>query len=216
MCHYNIPFLFLIGRSTDCVCDPTAHHVERIFAPSFGLECHQSLRAGTSKVSLTSAMGAWVSRIDMTYISFLSQNIFWGHTEFSQSHVNKRLVTQPMMQRQPNPTELRSMDSYIQILCRFQKSKRKIPPPSPLSTKKSPFTRPLLTLFLSGNSKNWDFTLHIEWVLVGVTSSHCGWSQLSSRSLAVHTLELEILIPAWKTKQKTLGASVFRLSNISS
>ena len=31
------------------------------------------------------------------------------------------LVTQPMMQRQPNPTELRSMDSYIQILCRFQK-----------------------------------------------------------------------------------------------
>ena len=31
------------------------------------------------------------------------------------------LVTQPMMQRQPNCTELRSMDSYIQILCRFQK-----------------------------------------------------------------------------------------------
>ena len=28
-----------------------------------------------------------------------------------------------MMQRRPNPTELRSMDSYIQILCRFQKSK---------------------------------------------------------------------------------------------
>ena len=38
------------------------------------------------------------------------------------------LVTQPMMQRQPNPTELRSMDSYIQILCRFQKSKQKVPP----------------------------------------------------------------------------------------
>ena len=52
------------------------------------------------------------------------------------------LVTQPMMQRQPNPTELRSMDSYIQILCRFQKSKRKVPPPSPLSTQKSPFTPP--------------------------------------------------------------------------
>ena len=49
------------------------------------------------------------------------------------------LVTQPMLQRRPNPTELRSMDSYIQILCRFQKCKRKVPSPSPLwtlSTKK--------------------------------------------------------------------------------
>ena len=36
------------------------------------------------------------------------------------------LVTHPMMQRQPNPTELRSMDSYNQILCRFQKSKQKV------------------------------------------------------------------------------------------
>ena len=28
------------------------------------------------------------------------------------------LVTQPMLQRQPNRTELRLMDSYIQILCK--------------------------------------------------------------------------------------------------
>ena len=42
------------------------------------------------------------------------------------------LVTQPMLQRRPNCTELRLMDSYIQILCRFQKCKRKVPPPSPL------------------------------------------------------------------------------------
>ena len=40
------------------------------------------------------------------------------------------LVTQPMLQRRPNQTELRSMDSYIQILCRFQKCKRKVPPQS--------------------------------------------------------------------------------------
>ena len=52
------------------------------------------------------------------------------------------LVTQPMMQRRPNCTELSSMDSYIQILCRFQKSKQKVPPPSPLSSQKSPFTPP--------------------------------------------------------------------------
>ena len=49
------------------------------------------------------------------------------------------LVTQPMMQCRLNPMELRSMDSYIQILCRFQKSKKKVPPPSPLSNEKSPF-----------------------------------------------------------------------------
>ena len=48
------------------------------------------------------------------------------------------LVTQPMMQRPPNPTELRLMDSYIQILCRFQKSKQKVPPLSLPCTKKSP------------------------------------------------------------------------------
>ena len=50
------------------------------------------------------------------------------------------LVTQPMLQRRPNRKELRSIDSYIQILCQFQKSKQKGPPPSPLSTQKSPFT----------------------------------------------------------------------------
>ena len=49
------------------------------------------------------------------------------------------LVTQPMLQRQPNRKELRSMDSYIQILCRFQKCKQKVPPPSLLSNEKSPF-----------------------------------------------------------------------------
>ena len=42
------------------------------------------------------------------------------------------LVTQHMLQRQPNRMELRSMNSYIQILCRFQKCKRKVPPPPPL------------------------------------------------------------------------------------
>ena len=36
------------------------------------------------------------------------------------------LVTQPMMQRQPNQTEARRMDSYSQILCRFQKNKKKM------------------------------------------------------------------------------------------
>ena len=50
------------------------------------------------------------------------------------------LVTQPMLQRRPNWTELRSMGSYIQILCRFQKCKQKVPPPSLLSNEKSPFT----------------------------------------------------------------------------
>ena len=52
------------------------------------------------------------------------------------------LVTQPMMQHRPNQMELRSMDSYIQILCRFQKCKQKVSPPSLPCTLKSPFTPP--------------------------------------------------------------------------
>ena len=63
-----------------------------------------------------------------------------GHMENIKYPCGSTLVTQPMMQCWPNPTELRSMDSYIQILCRFQKSKRKFPSPSPLSNEKSPFT----------------------------------------------------------------------------
>ena len=47
-----------------------------------------------------------------------------------------------MLQRRLNRMELRLMDSYIQILCRFQKCKRKFPPPSLLSNEKSPFTPP--------------------------------------------------------------------------
>ena len=39
------------------------------------------------------------------------------------------LVTQPMLQLRLNQTELRSMDLLNQILCRFQKFKRKVPPP---------------------------------------------------------------------------------------
>ena len=40
------------------------------------------------------------------------------------------IQNQTMLQHRPNRMELRSMDSYIQILCRFQKSERKVPPPS--------------------------------------------------------------------------------------
>ena len=42
-----------------------------------------------------------------------------------------------MLQRQPNCAELRSMDFFIQILCRFQKCKQKFSP-SLFSNEKSP------------------------------------------------------------------------------
>ena len=61
----------------------------------------------------------------------------FANTEGNSTNL-KSLVTQPMMQRQPNCTELRLMDSYIQILCRFQKSMQKVPPLSLPCTKKSP------------------------------------------------------------------------------
>ena len=65
----------------------------------------------------------------------------FANTEGNSTNL-KSLVTQPMMQHQPNCTELRLMDSYIQILCRFQKCKRKVSPPSLLSYEKSPFIPP--------------------------------------------------------------------------
>ena len=40
------------------------------------------------------------------------------------------------------------MDSHIQILCRFQKSQQKVPPPSLPCSKKSPFA-PVWTVFFS-------------------------------------------------------------------
>ena len=59
---------------------------------------------------------------------------------FSWKHpVNKyktSLVTQPMLQLRPNRSDPRSMDLSDQILCRFQKCKRKVPPSLPPFEKK--------------------------------------------------------------------------------
>ena len=62
--------------------------------------------------------------------------LFFGRAKFLFVSSPEVQQQQPMLQRRPNWTELRSMDSYIQILCRFQKCKRKVPPPTLLSTKK--------------------------------------------------------------------------------
>ena len=43
----------------------------------------------------------------------------------------------------------------MQILCRFQKSKRKVPPLSPFSTKKSPFTSPKDEKGVKGEGGQW-------------------------------------------------------------
>ena len=56
-----------------------------------------------------------------------SKGLFWAKLA---------LVTQPMSKLRPNRSELRSMDLSNQILCRFQKYKRKVPPPSPLFGRK--------------------------------------------------------------------------------
>ena len=58
------------------------------------------------------------SRTNM-YVKF---ELFAGFN-FKSLHIQKiilavALVTQPMMQRPPNPTELGLMESYIRILCR--------------------------------------------------------------------------------------------------
>ena len=71
----------------------------------------------------------FLTQMRLNYEEEVGRNIF-----FRFNYV-QALVTQPMLQRRPNCTELRSMDSYIQILCRFQKCKQKVPPPSPLVMK---------------------------------------------------------------------------------
>ena len=68
--------------------------------------------------------------------SALNSYTFLIVAEWTKKSIDFTLVTQLMLQRRPNRSELRSMDSYIQIICRFQKCKRKVPPPSLLSTKK--------------------------------------------------------------------------------
>ena len=68
------------------------------------------------------------------------------------------LVTQSMLQRQPNRTVLRSMDSYIQMLSRFQECKQKVPPNLLLSNEKSPFTFQGRFFSSSGEVKG-DFSL---------------------------------------------------------
>ena len=77
-------------------------------------------------------------------------------------YLGRSLVTQPMLQCQPNPTELRSMDYYHQIFCRFRKCKWKVPPPSLFSNdfeKSWSFSKFLGMIFF----QNWHF-----WTLDGI------------------------------------------------
>ena len=74
-----------------------------------------------------------------------TNDTFWksssGHNlEDSPMSIVMTLVTQHMLQLRPNWSELRLMDYYHQIFCRFQKCKQKVPPPSLLNNEKSPFT----------------------------------------------------------------------------
>ena len=76
----------------------------------------------------------------MVVIIFLA--LAYGSRACRTKPLWQALVTQPMLQLRPNCTELRSLDYYHQICCRFQKCKRKVPPPSLLNNEKSPFTPP--------------------------------------------------------------------------
>ena len=77
--------------------------------------------------------------------------------QFDQSKIACTLVTQPMLQRRPIRTELRSMDSFIQILSRFQKSKQKVPPPTPVSNERSPQRKFFLILRWGGGLEEFGY-----------------------------------------------------------
>ena len=83
---------------------------------------------------------AWVRKLLFPRIEIRAPKLLKNHVKivFFNSFNLFSLVTQPMLQSRPNRTELRSMDSYIQILCRYLKCKQKAPPvlknhPKPLS-----------------------------------------------------------------------------------
>ena len=105
--------------------------------------------------------GCWEGKL-LTSCGHYTSILCWyiricSRFEFQIVHSNIvviSLVTQPMMQRRTNPTELRSMDSYIQIVCRFQKCKPKVSPPSPL--KKGVFFKTYL-----GGPKEKIFKIHL-------------------------------------------------------
>ena len=71
--------------------------------------------------------------------------------------VQNTLVTQPMSQLRTNWSELRSMDYYHQMFCRFRKCKRKVPPPFPLSNdfEKSFFFSKILVMIFFQNWHYW-------------------------------------------------------------
>ena len=68
------------------------------------------------------------------FFEFESEKNFFVSYKWTTKITLDALVTQPMSQLRPNYTELRSMDYYHQIFCRFRKCKRKVPPPSLHST----------------------------------------------------------------------------------
>ena len=83
---------------------------------------------------------------------YLKSLTFWNSQNIRnmlEIEVPMALVTQPMPQLRPNRSLLRSMDYYHQIFCRFQKRKRKVPPPSLLciNFEKSWFFSKILVTF---------------------------------------------------------------------
>ena len=149
---YNSFYLLVVRKITNTVTKITIFPRRKIGNISFAI-CtwpNSSVRAKIlSKFQFEGKNHVWINFRILTRICTLWEGccfhpLFYntGLVKVSLPALISTLVTQPMMQRRPNCTELRSMDSYIQILCRFQKSKQKVPPPSLPCTKKSLFTTP--------------------------------------------------------------------------
>ena len=116
----------------------------------------------------------WLQKSDISFLIYACQRLIYmviingvsTPVEFQLTPLPPSAqVTQPMMQGWPNPMELRSMDSFIQILCIFQKCERKVPPPSPLSNEISPFTshKGMRKIFLFLVGKGWFFITEERW-----------------------------------------------------
>ena len=93
----------------------------------FYLKCHHCYHAN-SLVKLRFSDGCRRRSVNYGVKSFLKESPYFTNSTALQIYWSLELLQyivsfhQPMTQRRPNPTELRSMNSYNQILCRFPQS----------------------------------------------------------------------------------------------
>ena len=111
-------FLPAINATVFSTC-PQKGHPHRIFSRMF--------------YYLHVLLAPYIKKMETYIAHILGFLMVWYYVYLRTTYVaavsRSSLVTQPMLQLRPNWSELRSMDYYHQIFCRFRKCKQKLLPP---------------------------------------------------------------------------------------